>query len=55
MNQVQKTKILIVSNLPLNSTPLALFRLFGVYGNVIKVKIMFKKRDNALVEYSDPH
>ena len=30
-----------------------LFKLFGVYGNVMKVKILFKKRDNALIEFQD--
>jgi len=26
----------------------------GVYGNVLRVKILFNKKDSALVEYSDP-
>ena len=43
-------KILIVSNLPIGITPDVIFRLFSLYGNVHKVKIMFKKRDTALVE-----
>jgi hypothetical protein len=30
-----------------------LFKLFGLYGNVFKVKILFKKRDNALIEYEN--
>ena len=44
-------KILIVSNLPIGITPDVIFRLFSLYGNVYKVKIMFKKRDTALVEF----
>ncbi len=27
----------------------------GVYGDVIRVKIMFNKKDNALVQYVDPN
>ncbi len=26
----------------------------GVYGDVTRVKIMFNKKDNALVQYTDP-
>ena len=26
----------------------------GVYGDVIRVKIMFNKKDNALVQFTDP-
>jgi hypothetical protein len=29
-----------------------LFTLFGVYGDVIRVKILFQKRDTALVQYA---
>lgn len=45
------TKVLIVSNLPDQTSSQMLFKLFGVYGNVMKVKILFKKRDTALIEY----
>jgi polypyrimidine tract-binding protein 1 len=34
-------------------TPDALFTLFGVYGDVIRVKIMFNKKDTALVQFTD--
>jgi hnRNP-L/PTB/hephaestus splicing factor len=40
-----------VSNLPQNVTTDTLFTLFGVYGDVIRVKILFNKRDTALVEF----
>ena len=30
-----------------------LFILFGVYGNVVRVKILFNKKDNALLQMSD--
>ncbi|XP_009888318.1 PREDICTED: polypyrimidine tract-binding protein 3 isoform X2 [Charadrius vociferus] len=46
--------VLLVSNL--NSeviTPDGLFILFGVYGDVHRVKIMFKKKGNALVQMAD--
>jgi RNA recognition motif-containing protein len=49
----EMNKILIVSNLPIGITPDVIFRLFSLYGNVQKVKIMFKKRDTALVEFQD--
>jgi len=26
----------------------------GVYGDVIRVKIMFNKKDTALIQFSDP-
>ncbi|XP_051984093.1 polypyrimidine tract-binding protein 1-like isoform X2 [Xyrauchen texanus] len=46
--------VLLVSNLnPENVTPQCLFILFGVYGDVMRVKIMFNKKENALVQMSD--
>ena len=45
--------VLIVSQLPPKSSPYLLFKLFGLYGNVKKVKILFKKRDTALVELEE--
>ena len=53
MPQLQGSKVLIVGNIPLDANPYMLFRLFGSYGNVNKVKILFKKRDNALIEMAD--
>ncbi|NXG63405.1 PTBP1 protein, partial [Hemiprocne comata] len=46
--------VLLVSNL--NServTPQCLFILFGVYGDVQRVKILFNKRENGLVQMAD--
>ncbi|XP_066551911.1 polypyrimidine tract-binding protein 1b isoform X1 [Amia ocellicauda] len=46
--------VLLVSNL--NServTPQCLFILFGVYGDVMRVKILFNKKENALVQMAD--
>ncbi len=56
-NQMHQTisasKVLIVNNIPANTYPYLLFKLFGLYGNVKKVKIMLKKRDTALIEFQD--
>ncbi|XP_064197449.1 polypyrimidine tract-binding protein 1-like [Anguilla rostrata] len=46
--------VLLVSNLnPESVTPNCLFTLFGVYGDVMRVKILFNKKDNALVQMAD--
>uniref|UniRef100_A0A8C7GVT9 Polypyrimidine tract-binding protein 1 n=1 Tax=Oncorhynchus kisutch TaxID=8019 RepID=A0A8C7GVT9_ONCKI len=46
--------VLLVSNLnPESVTPNCLFILFGVYGDVMRVKILFNKKDNALVQMAD--
>ncbi|XP_055021183.1 polypyrimidine tract-binding protein 1b isoform X3 [Boleophthalmus pectinirostris] len=46
--------VLLVSNLnPERVTPHCLFILFGVYGDVMRVKILFNKKENALVQMAD--
>ncbi|KAM4527362.1 polypyrimidine tract-binding protein 3-like [Odontesthes bonariensis] len=46
--------VLLVSNLnPESVSPHGLFVLFGVYGDVQRVKILFNKKENALVQMSD--
>lgn len=46
--------VVIVNMLdPEQVNPDYLFRLFGVYGDVIRAKIMFKKRDTALVQFTN--
>lgn len=51
---VVNTPVVLVSNLDeATVTPEQLFILFGVYGDVIRVKILFNKKDNALIQYSD--
>ncbi|XP_068562938.1 polypyrimidine tract-binding protein 3-like [Cebidichthys violaceus] len=46
--------VLLVSNLnPESVSPHSLFILFGVYGDVQRVKILFNKKENALVQMSD--
>jgi hnRNP-L/PTB/hephaestus splicing factor len=47
--------VLLVSNLNEDLvTPDALFTLFGVYGDVLRVKILFNKKDSALINFSNP-
>ncbi|BFZ24179.1 hypothetical protein BsWGS_27218 [Bradybaena similaris] len=49
------TPCILVSNLDERKvTPDALFQLFGVYGNVHRVKILFSKKDTALIQMADP-
>ncbi|KAF7649160.1 hypothetical protein LDENG_00145830 [Lucifuga dentata] len=46
--------VLLVSNLnPERVSPHCLFILFGVYGDVQRVKILFNKKESALVQMSD--
>ena len=45
----------MVKNLPKYVTPDLLFKLFGVYGNVSKVKIFYKNSSNALVEFQNKY
>lgn len=50
----QKTPVLLINNLPEDKvTPDILFTLFGVYGDVIRVKILFNKKDTALIQFRD--
>ncbi|XP_010869708.1 polypyrimidine tract-binding protein 1 isoform X3 [Esox lucius] len=46
--------VMLVSNLnPERVTPQCLFILFGVYGDVMRVKILFNKKENALIQMTD--
>ncbi|XP_071198745.1 polypyrimidine tract-binding protein 3-like isoform X1 [Salvelinus alpinus] len=46
--------VLLVSNLnPDSISPHVLFILFGVYGDVHRVKILFNKKENALIQMAD--
>ncbi|XP_039615448.1 polypyrimidine tract-binding protein 3 isoform X2 [Polypterus senegalus] len=46
--------VLLVSNLnPDSISPHGLFILFGVYGDVHRVKILFNKKENALIQMAD--
>lgn len=54
-NILSITSVVLVSNLDENKvSPDALFTLFGVYGDVVRVKILYNKKDNALIQYSEP-
>lgn len=47
--------VLLVTNLNQEMvTPDALFTLFGVYGDVQRVKILYNKKDSALVQMAEP-
>ena len=49
------TSVLLVTKLhETRVTPDVLFTLLGVYGDVIRVKILFNKRDTALVQFATP-
>ncbi|EGG16362.1 RNA-binding region RNP-1 domain-containing protein [Cavenderia fasciculata] len=48
------TPVLIVGGLPLSASPQDLFNLFGVYGDPIRIKIMFNKKDTALIQMNLP-
>ncbi|CAF0943747.1 unnamed protein product, partial [Didymodactylos carnosus] len=52
---VQNGPVILVSNLNEDMiTPEALFTLFGVYGDVHRVKILFNKKDSALIQFATP-
>ncbi|XP_063770777.1 polypyrimidine tract-binding protein 3 isoform X3 [Pseudophryne corroboree] len=54
MTTIPGHSVLLVSNLnPDVILPHGLFILFGVYGDVHRVKILFNKKENALVQMAD--
>jgi len=47
--------VLLVINLPEGKVnPDMLFTLFGVYGDVIRIKILWNKKDTALIQFATP-
>jgi len=48
--------VVLVSNLPADGRvkPDHLFNLFGCYGNVLRVKVLFKKQSTALIQFQTP-
>jgi len=55
MMSVQNGPVILVSNLNEDmTTPESLFTLFGVYGDVHRVKILFNKKDSALIQFATP-
>lgn len=47
-----RSPVVLVSNLDEKASPEVLFVLFGVYGDVLRVKILFKKKDTALIQFA---
>jgi RNA recognition motif-containing protein len=47
-----RSPVVLVSKLDDKVTPEVLFTLFGVYGDVQRVKILYNKRENALVQFA---
>jgi polypyrimidine tract-binding protein 2 len=45
--------VVLVTNIADQATPDDLFTLFGVYGDVVRVKIMYNKKDKALIQFAD--
>jgi polypyrimidine tract-binding protein 1 len=55
LSLLNMSTVVLVSNLnEFKVTTDALFTLFGVYGDVQRVKILFNKKDNALIQYAEP-
>lgn len=54
-NQMNQNSVLHVSNLneEMVTSPDTLFMFFGVYGDVMRVKILFQKKSSALVQMHD--
>ncbi|KAJ9468141.1 Polypyrimidine tract-binding protein-like protein 3 [Diplonema papillatum] len=52
-SQSTEGSILLVSRLPTSITPDHIFMLFSTCGDVMKVKILYTKRDTALVQFRD--
>uniref|UniRef100_A0AC35UDK7 RRM domain-containing protein n=1 Tax=Rhabditophanes sp. KR3021 TaxID=114890 RepID=A0AC35UDK7_9BILA len=54
MIQMATSPVCLVTNLDASkTTPDVLFTLFGVYGDVQRVKILYNQRSQALVEYAE--
>lgn len=51
--KVKSMSTIMIKNLPKGATLFHLFRLFGCYGNVMKIKIFFSNPENCLLEYQD--
>lgn len=49
----QATPVILVTHLSRHATLENLFHLFGLYGDVMRVKILHNKKDNALIQFRD--
>eukprot|EP01098_Paradermamoeba_levis_P011226 TRINITY_DN47_c0_g1_i2.p1 TRINITY_DN47_c0_g1~~TRINITY_DN47_c0_g1_i2.p1 ORF type:complete len:334 (-),score=96.69 TRINITY_DN47_c0_g1_i2:644-1645(-) len=49
------TSVVIVNNLDPEKPDIdGLFNLFGVYGDVMRIKVLYNKKDTALIQYATP-
>lgn len=53
VNEEETSNVVFLHNMAERVTPDMLFNLFSLYGNVLRVKIFFKRRDMGLVQYED--
>jgi RNA recognition motif-containing protein len=49
------SKTVMVRNLPENTTCDDLYKLFGMYGNISKVKIFYKTPDSGLIQFQESY
>jgi RNA recognition motif-containing protein len=49
--QPHVSKVLLASNLPQDLDPVTLFKIFSIYGNVLRVKFISSAKDKALIEF----
>ena len=53
INEEDISSVVFLHNMDPRTTPDMVFNLFSLYGNVLRVKIFFKKRDMGLVQFED--
>lgn len=53
INEEDVSNVVFLHNMDPKTTPDQVFNLFSLYGNVLRVKIFFKRRDMGLVQYED--
>ena len=53
INEEDVSNVVFLHNMDQRTTPDMVFNLFSLYGNVLRVKIFFKKRDMGLVQFED--
>jgi RNA recognition motif-containing protein len=52
-NDEETSNVVFIHNMDHRTSPDMVFNLFSVYGNVLRVKIFYKKRDMGLVQFED--
>ena len=53
VNEEDYSNVVFLHNMSETTTPDMIFNLFSLYGNVLRIKIFFKRRDMGLVQYED--